>query len=325
VIFALVLALTARVEITATNDTTVTYRERLPRRVALEPDLQLYHFKGCPRIMADMEWVVPAAAQLRAFAPHAACASLAKDEYATRTERRAPRDPNVVSLLFLGNSLTYFNEMPAMTREIASREKRPLHVDAVTRSGVTLEQLWNETDALRRLWLRHWDYVVVQGGAGAAGPTFNTADFDRYLTRFAAEIRKSGAKPLFYLVWRGRSQKELEAASMKAAERERMPVVPVGVAWRRLIESGRFRRLDWDGSHPDAFGAYLIACTVYSTVYGKPAHAKPYDFRHLAARHETYDDALRQQTITPEDARAIQDAAWRAVQSVKSGDCCSPP
>ena len=323
-IFALVLAFTARIEITAASDTTVTWRERLPRQVAVEPELQRYHFKGCPQIRPDMEWLLPAAAQLRGISAHT-CAALAKDEYATRTERRAPRDPKVVSLLFLGNSLTYFNEMPAMTREIASREKRPLHVDAVARSGVTLEQLWNDTDALTRLWLRHWDYVVVQGGAGAAGPLYNAEAFDRYLARFAAEIRKSGATPLFYLVWRERQQKQLEIASMKAAARERMQVIPSGVAWRELLESGRFERLDYGGGHPDARGAYLIACSVYSTVYGKPAHGKPYDFRHLAARHETYDDALREQRITPEDARAIQDAAWRAVQSVRSGHCCNPP
>jgi len=324
VIFALVLAFTARIEIAAANDTTVTWRERLPRQVAVEPELQLYHFKGCPQIRPDMQWLLPAAAQLHGYRAHT-CAALAKDEYATHTERRAPRDPKVISLLFLGNSLTYFNEMPAMTRELASREKRPLYVEAVTRSGVTLEQLWNDTDALTRLWLRHWDYVVVQGGAGAAGPTFHADVFDRYLARFAAEIRKSGATPLFYLVWRERSQKALETASVMAAARERMQVIPAGVAMRNLLESGRFERLDYGGSHPDARGAYLVACAVYSTVYGKPAHGKPYDFRHLALPHETYDDALREQRITPEDARAIQDAAWRAVQSVRSGNCCNPP
>ena len=322
-ILALVLALTARVEVVAANDTSVTYREKLPMRVALEPEAGRYHFKGCPRIRPEMEWLLPAAAQLRGFSPH--CRERAKDEYATRTERRPPRDPKVISVLLLGNSLTYFNEIPAITREIAAREKRPLYIEAVTRSGVTLEQLWNQTDAPARIWLRHWDYVVLQGGAGAAGPIHNAEEFNRYLTQFATEIRKSGATPLFYLVWRARSQRALEIASSQAAGRVRMPIVPVGVAWRRLIESGRFRRLDWDGSHPDAFGAYLVACTIYSTVYGKPAHGVAHDFRHLALRHETYDDALRQQTITAEDARAIQDAAWRAVQSVRSGNCCTSP
>lgn len=324
-IFAAILlaALTPRFEVVSATGTTVVYREKLPVRVAVEPELGRYHFKGCPRIRPEMEWLVPAAAQLRGYSPH--CRELAKDEYATRKERRPPRDPNVISVLLLGNSLTYFNEIPAMTQEVAAREQRPLYVESVTRSGVTLEQLWNETDAPARIWLRHWDYVVLQGGAGAAGPLHNAEAFERYLAKFGTEIRKSGATPLFYLVWRGEKQKELEVASARAAARERMQLVPVGVAWRKLLESGRFRRLDWGGGHPDAFGAYLVACTIYSAIYGRPAHGAPHDFRHLALRNETYDDALREQTITPEDARAIQDAAWRTVQSVKSGNCCSSP
>jgi hypothetical protein len=97
-----------------------------------------------------------------------------------------------------------------------------------------------------------------------------------------------------------------------------MRVVPAGSAWHELVRTGRFRRLDWDTVHPDAFGAYLVACSVYSTIYGKPAHGTPHDFRHLAAKHEVYDDALREQTINKEDARALQHAAWRAVQRMKA-------
>jgi hypothetical protein len=58
-----------------------------------------------------MEWVSPAAATLRGYKKHS-CSSLQKDEYALHTEKRAPRDPAHIAVLFLGNSLTYFNEMP---------------------------------------------------------------------------------------------------------------------------------------------------------------------------------------------------------------------
>ncbi len=300
-----------RIVIVSANDTSVTYRELVPERVAIDAAAGLYHFKGCPSITRDMPWLATAAATLRGLRPH--CPSLRKPEYGTHTEPRAPRDPNVVSLLFLGNSLTYFNEIPRMTAEIGAREKRPLRVDAVTRSGVTLHQLWSDMDSLKKLWTRHWDYVVVQGGAGAAHPMHNAADFETYLARFAGEIRKSGATPLYYLVWRTENDaKEFQSASFAAAQRLKMRVIPAGVAWREV--SAR-KRLDQDGTHPNAFGAYLVACAVYSTIYDKPAHGAPFDFRHLAAKNETYDDGLREQTITPADARLLQDAAWKAVRA----------
>lgn len=94
--------------------------------------------------------------------------------------------------------------------------------------------------------------------------------------------------------------------------------MPVGSAWHELIRTGRFKRLDYDTVHPNAFGAYLVACTVYSTIYDKPAHGTPHDFRDFAVSHEVSDDALREQTIDGEDASALQDAAWRAVQRMKA-------
>jgi hypothetical protein len=304
-----------RFQIVTADAATVTYRELVAPQVAVDEAAGVFHYRGCLAITPGMPWLPPGAATLRGYRAH--CLQLRKPEYATRTEPRAARDPGVISLLFLGNSLTYYNEMPAMTEALARGEGRPLRVDAVTRSGVTLGQIWNETTALRDLWRRHWDYVVLQGGAGAAHPLFNASEFDRDLARLASEVRRSGATPLFYLVWRPDVPAEFEAASLASARRAGLRVVPAGIAWRELVESRRFARLDWDGLHPDTFGAYLVACTVYSTIYGRAARGAPPDFRPLASADERSDEALRQQSLGAADARALQDAAWKAVQQVR--------
>jgi hypothetical protein len=64
-------------------------------------------------------------------------------------------------------------------------------------------------------------------------------------------------------------------------------------------------------------GSFLLALALIAThalAAGKIEIA-PHDFAHLAVRGEVYDDALREQRLTPEDARAIQDAAWWAVRN----------
>lgn len=306
----------ARIEIVSATDTSVTYREVIPARVAADPDTGLYHAKGCAAVKRHMQWIAPAAATLRKMRPHA-CATSLPVEYATKTEARVPRSGGHMAVLYLGNSLVFYNEIPRITSAIAAREPKPLRVDSVTRSGVSLEQLWNETAALKRIWQEHWDYVIVQGGGGGVGPLHRTGEFTSYLERFTKEIRKSGATPVLYMVWSLQRPAEMEKASLALAKRFDMKIAPVGIAWHELVRLKRFRRLDWDTVHPDAFGAYLVACTVYSTIYGKPAHGAPHDFAHFAVRHEVYDDALREQSINPEDARAIQDAAWWAVRKLR--------
>lgn len=306
-------ALAQKVEIVSGDAKRVTYTERLPQLVTADPDAGLFHRKGCPAIRTSMRWLLPAAATLQRLKAHA-CPVPVQVDYARRTIARKPRDPKSISVLFIGNSLVYYNEIPRITAAISAREARPLRTDAVTRSGATLEQLWNDTDARRKLWLEQWDYVVLQGGAGMANPLQNADAFQRYLNLFANDVRKSGAEPLFYVVWRPELPPHYERAALDSAARAKLQVVPAGLAWLDLLRRRRFERLDIDGLHPDARGAYLVACTVYSTIYGKPAHGTPHDFRSLAARNEVYDAGLRMQTITAEDARALQDAAWNAVQ-----------
>ncbi len=227
------------------------------------------------------------------------------------------RDPHFTTVLFVGNSLTYYNEIPVMTAALAEKQPRPMRIAFAVRAGASLKQLWDETDAVQKIRTAHWDYVVIQGGAGAAGPLKNVDDFNSYLARFANEVRQSGAEPLFYQVWSLTAPAEHEAASIQAAKRVRMRMIPVGSAWRELIEQHRFARLDLDGIHPDAFGAYLAACTIFATIYDRSPLGAPFDFNKFAQPGEVADDALRRQVISADDARAIQEAAWRAVERSK--------
>ena len=222
-----------------------------------------------------------------------------------------------LKVLFIGNSLTYYNEMPLMSAAISAHEARPMRVAFAVRAGASLKQLWNETDARQKIARTRWDYIIIQGGAGAAGPLKNLDDFNDYLGRFVTEARRDGAEPLFYQVWSLSAPAEHEAASIEAAKHARIRMIPAGGAWYDLTNSGRFTRLDSDGIHPNALGSYLIACTIYSTIYDRPATGAPYDFRKFASPSEAADEALRNSAITEDDARAIQDAAWRAVERAK--------
>ena len=71
---------------------------------------------------------------------------------------------------------------------------------------------------------------------------------------------------------------------------------------------------EWDGTHPDLHGSYLVACSMYAAIYRKPPFGVGFTFPGLAVADEAYDEALRTQHLEPERARAIQRAAWVAQQ-----------
>ena len=72
-------------------------------------------------------------------------------------------------VLFIGNSLTYVNDLPAVFAALAEAagRARPF-VRAVTGPGLSLEDQWNRGDAQKAIAVGGWDYVVLQQGPSAS-------------------------------------------------------------------------------------------------------------------------------------------------------------
>ena len=76
---------------------------------------------------------------------------------------RAAREP--LRVLFVGNSLTATNDLPAIVAALAAAAKRvPIEYGTVAPGGVNLEDHWTFTGARDALLARPWDVVVLQQG-----------------------------------------------------------------------------------------------------------------------------------------------------------------
>src|SRR5437868_1227446 len=82
---------------------------------------------------------------------------------AAKKGARRPEEP--LRVLFIGNSLTYSNDLPAMVAALAkSAGKRPLVFQSVVEGGFSLEDHWDRGDAQRAIAQGKWDVVVLQQG-----------------------------------------------------------------------------------------------------------------------------------------------------------------
>src|SRR5687767_8004255 len=80
----------------------------------------------------------------------------------------AAPEKDTIRVLFIGNSLTGSNDLPAMLEALAAASGPPaIRVAAVTRDGFSLEDHWNESDARARIAGARWDWVVLQQGPSA--------------------------------------------------------------------------------------------------------------------------------------------------------------
>jgi len=230
-----------------------------------------------------------------------------------------PQLKDAVRVLFIGNSLTFWNEMPSPPRRIAgSLGARPLVTQFSGMSGATLRQHWEKGAAVRLIRELKWDFVVLQ--AQSTEMLYRPEETKKYATLFDREIDRTGAKTVIFETWkpadaRG-TQSELNARSISLARELDALVAPVGSAWDALRRQG-MNLFDPGGVHPNLRGSYLSACVFYSTFYAASPAGATHVFETKFDVPESYRRDLEEEKISDEDGEEIQRAAWAAVQGFR--------
>ena len=220
------------------------------------------------------------------------------------------------NILIIGNSLSYFNEMPWMLEQIALSKKvlPQLHVEFSGGSGMTLEQHWKSGKALQRINEGRWDFVVLQPQSTEALRSRET--FEAYARRFDTRIRSRGARTVLLGTWAprhsGYAQRSFDEEYEKTARLMGATLAPVGLVWEQLKRRGI--ELFEDDTHPDLAGSYLIASVLYAVAYKTSPAGATHTFDVHFDIPEFYRRSLEQDHIDDTTAAAIQAGAWAAVQ-----------
>lgn len=208
-----------------------------------------------------------------------------------------------MKVLFIGNSHTYFNDMPqlfaAMCKKAAGVETE---VTMLAYSGRTLE--WHEKEyfSIRfNLLYGNYDYCVIQQAAHPFPPEEETAPYAKQIITLCKAV---GAAPVLYMTWaekaRPENQRVMTDVYTRLASETGALLAPVGLIWQEV----RRRRPDIelyypDGAHASAYGDYLAAA-VFCTVIAKG------DLRKLDASALDFTKGM---TIQFERPRVIEEAS----------------
>ncbi|MBI3233675.1 MAG: T9SS type A sorting domain-containing protein [Bacteroidetes bacterium] len=195
-------------------------------------------------------------------------------------------------VLFLGNSYTYYNNLPLLVQELSKAVGKTLIVDSYTPGGYTLDGHSTDATALNKIRQGLWDYVVLQEQS-----QIPTIDYYKTNEMYPAALRLKDsielynpcAKIITYMTWGRRyggqqcdqnavhcspaftdfnhMQDSITSAYIGMSNLLKACCAPVGVAWKNILSDSNFVLHIADNSHPEIEGSYIAACVLYSAIW----------------------------------------------------------
>jgi hypothetical protein len=188
-------------------------------------------------------------------------------------------DSRVHRVLFIGNSLTYTNDLPGTVAAIALTGGDTIQVQTVAGPNLALiDHVVGQTNAVEVIKSAHWDYVVLQQGPTPLALYRDTLILaTKWLQPY---IRNAGARSAQLMVWPAATKRgsfdEVRRSNELAAKAVGGVFLPAGEAWRAAWSAGpRLALYGADGFHPSELGTYLTALVVYEGLTGKDVTALP--------------------------------------------------
>jgi PKD repeat protein len=200
-----------------------------------------------------------------------------------------------VSVLFIGNSYVYVNNLPTMLGELSTSLGDNVMFDSHTVGAATLAGHAGNSATYSKINSDTWDYVVLQ--AQSQEPSFPDAQVDASTIPYAIQLADSVyannycSEMMMFMTW-GRENGDpqwgpistfdgmnarLRSAYLRMADSVNGSVSPVGVAWKYVRDNHPTIDLYTnDGSHPSYEGSYLAACTFYASVFRKSPVGAPF-------------------------------------------------
>ena len=109
------------------------------------------------------------------------------------------------SVLFIGNSYTYVNNLPSLFQNMAASKGKSTFVDTKTNGGATMQFHANDPLSYQKMNSSDWNYVVLQ--AQSQEPSFPYGQVNAQTLPYAVQLAdtanqiSSCSQALFFMTW----------------------------------------------------------------------------------------------------------------------------
>ena len=200
-----------------------------------------------------------------------------------------------VKILFVGDSLTYYNDMPLIFEAISKSAQKNVYVDSITKGGYSILKMqkdiefWSAVE--EKIHSKSWDVIVYQPGRNytVMPEYFPDAPQDelKAAERMVKLIKKVGALPIQYStfgvnkgsvtrngctkVMTRREHTDLVTA-YNAGVADKLGVISVYTGEALNLAAEKYPEINLyhtDEVHPSYAGSYIVAACFYTVIFGE--------------------------------------------------------
>lgn len=174
------------------------------------------------------------------------------------------------NILFIGNSLTYTNDMPEMIKAIGKNNGISIGTKMVAEGNYAIVDHWADGEAQNQIRRGIFDFVVMQ-----QGPSSQPAGRDLLVEGgelFKPLCDEYEAQLVFYMVWPSRTYYHTFDGVIRsyefAAEANDALLCPVGRVWKAHFDDTEdFSYYGPDGFHPSVIGSQVAAQVIFESLF----------------------------------------------------------
>jgi hypothetical protein len=173
-------------------------------------------------------------------------------------------------LLFVGNSLTYTNNLPFLVKNVAEDRGLTIETMSLAYSNYAIVDHWADGQVQSLIKSKKYDFVIIQQGPSSQ------QEGHRMLVdngaEYAALCKENGAELAYYMVWPPVSAyyrfDRVIANYTDAAQKNNAILCPVGKAWKDYIDQTQdYSYYGYDDFHPSMTGSQVAAEVIASSLF----------------------------------------------------------
>ena len=182
----------------------------------------------------------------------------------------SPNSKTIVKILFIGNSLTYTNDLPKLVRLKAKENGVIIKTKIIAKPNYAIVDHLSEGSIQKELQSKEYDFIIIQ-----QGPSSQAEGRELLIEsgkKINSLIKNTKTRLVYFMVWPSLNYYQSFSGVIKnhqdAARLNNTILCPVGEVWKAHFDAtNNFDYYSPDGFHPSLKGSKVAAKVIVKTLF----------------------------------------------------------